>query len=73
MPKGKMSLESLARFVQDGFTSMQEQMAQGFDIVSTEMTAIRRQLHTVVYHHELDVLERRVGILERKVKANPTR
>lgn len=77
IPKGKMTLEKLARMVQQGFTSLEEslnrrideverRLSERLDRVEAEIAAVRRQLRQAVYQHEFDVLERRVEALEHK-------
>jgi polyhydroxyalkanoate synthesis regulator phasin len=79
MPKGKMTLEKLARMVQQSFASMEGSMNQRIDAVQEELggrldglqvevSGVHRQLNRAVYESEFHALENRVTALERKTR-----
>jgi polyhydroxyalkanoate synthesis regulator phasin len=85
MPKGKMTIEKLAGFMKDSFSTFEERfdgveqrfqtiedrMEQRFNRIDAELAAIRRQQSQAVYQPELVALDRRVTRLEKKVGIEP--
>lgn len=69
MPKGVMTLEKLARMVQQGFTSVDQRfdrLEARMDSLESETSAVRRQIRRAIYEPEFVALDRRVISLERR-------
>jgi hypothetical protein len=66
MKKKSMTIEDLARMVQNGFEGVatKAQVDEQFNEVHRELKAIRKELMGVVYRPEFDDLKERVHDLE---------
>jgi len=64
MPK-KITLESLAAMVKNGFGSMHQEFRGEFGLVHREIGDIKLKLDQAAYRFELNELEGRVKMLER--------
>lgn len=79
MSGSKMTIDDLARMMQNCFRSMQDQMDKGFDEVKQEISELRTQNEkdhldlklrqdNAAYRFELQDLDKRVTQLEKKAK-----
>lgn len=73
MPKKKITLDDLARMINDGFDATKAELNKRFDsvekrlsLVETTAEDIKLRMSEVAYRFELRQLERRMEILERK-------
>ncbi|MBI2406578.1 MAG: hypothetical protein HYV25_03290 [Candidatus Harrisonbacteria bacterium] len=79
MPKSKVTIEDLARMVQEGFGALTGEMNSRFDdivqwrkfvngrfdVIEIELMDIKKRLDEVIYRREFEVLKDRVERLEK--------
>ena len=68
MAKKKVTIESLAGMMKTGFDEMTGEMTGGFTKVNQDLEEIKLKLDNVAYRFELQELQRRVELLERKAR-----
>ena len=64
----KMTIEDLAVMVQKGFSGLADEMNNRFTVVENRLEKIELRLDNVAYRFEVQDLERRVTVLEKKAK-----